>query len=80
MSQSVKRSVQETMTNTALGILLSQTILLIFGLPLIKAAGITLVMIVVSIIRSYSVRRFFNWLEIKDEKKDKKEAQQKVSV
>jgi uncharacterized membrane protein len=63
MSQSKKRSIQEAWVNTILGILISNLVLLAFGVPLAQAGIITAVMVFMSTVRSYFVRRFFNRLK-----------------
>ena len=60
--QSKKRSFQEALANMILGLILSQIVLFLFGIPVQDAALINVIMIAISFIRSYFVRRFFNYL------------------
>lgn len=68
MSQTRAQSFVEAIANTALGLVVSmaavQWILPIFGvrMTLAENAIATAVMTVVSVIRAYGLRRFFNWL------------------
>lgn len=60
--QSKKRSLEEALANMILGLILSQIVLFLFGIPVQDAALINVIMIFVSFLRSYFVRRFFNYL------------------
>jgi len=55
-----KRSHQEAAVNTIVGILINQGILLAFGMPLTQATIITAIMVLVSYLRSYVIRRIFS--------------------
>jgi hypothetical protein len=57
--QTKKKSAAEAVTNTVSGIVLNQVVLYLAGVPLSSAIGLTLVMMVVSTVRSYIVRRIF---------------------
>lgn len=65
--QSRKRSVQESLTNIVVGILLSWlTVWWVLTLPLTPGQAATLstaLCTVWSLIRSYTIRRIFNWIE-----------------
>ena len=58
--QIAKRSIQEAWVNTLIGILINQLVLFAFGIPLKSAGAITVIMIALSTIRSYVIRRIFN--------------------
>lgn len=70
MSQSRKFSILEAALNTASGMMISilagLAVYPLFGydIPLAKVTGITIVFTVISVIRSYLWRRFFNHLHI----------------
>ena len=65
--QTKKRSLLESITNVAIGfgvaVLSQQIVFPIFGydVPLRDDIGIALFFTVISIVRSYTVRRIYNW-------------------
>ena len=67
--QSKKQSFIESLTSTTIGIIigivLNLTILPIFGYPVsvVDSLWISLIFTAVSVIRSYAIRRFFNYKE-----------------
>ena len=67
--QTKKQSLIESLTSTTIGIIigvvLNLTILPIFGYPvsLSDSLWISVIFTIVSIIRSYAIRRFFNYKE-----------------
>lgn len=71
MSQSRKHSIFEACMNTASGFLLAYVTNLVvfpwFGINMTSSAAfsITLILTVVSVIRSYFWRRLFNWIHMK---------------
>lgn len=68
--QTRKKSAQEAFMNMFLGVVISQVVLYAYGMPIGDASVITVIMIVLSFIRSYAVRRFFDGLGY-DRKKEK---------
>ena len=69
--QTKKRSAQESAANMVLGIAVSQAVLWAYGMPIGKASAITVTMILLSFVRSYLVRRFFDRLDHGQEKDQK---------
>lgn len=72
MGQSKRHSSYETVTNTFIGFLFS-LIVTFFVFPLygIQSSGqdmieITLIFTMASIVRGYYVRRFYNWLHLRE--------------
>jgi hypothetical protein len=59
MSQTKRKSALEAGVNTVVGIVLNQLILWAAGIPLGTATFLTVVMVGVSFLRSYIVRRMF---------------------
>lgn len=55
-----RKSHQEAAVNTVVGLVLNQAILWAFGVPLVQASIITAIMITVSYLRSYAIRRAFH--------------------
>lgn len=55
-------SLCEAITNTIVGIAISQIVLAGFGIHGRKALSLTLLMIILSTLRTYFIRRGFNWI------------------
>jgi hypothetical protein len=64
MSQSKLLSHAEAMTQNLLGLLIAFLVLQFFGVPFFTSLKIQGTLFVLSYIRSYGVRRFFNFLGI----------------
>lgn len=52
----------ETWCQMIVGTLLAQLILWLFGVPLLTAINLNIVMFIVSYVRTYTIRRIFNRL------------------
>lgn len=58
--QTRRQSIYEAWTNTILGLVISQGVLMLFAVPAGKAATMAIVMVFISTLRNYMVRRIFN--------------------
>lgn len=58
--QTRRHSIYEAWTNTILGLVISQGVLMLFSVPMGKAATMAIIMVFISTLRNYIVRRLFN--------------------
>jgi uncharacterized membrane protein len=58
--QTRMHSIYEAWANTILGLVISQGVLMLFNVPADKAATMAIVMVLISTLRNYVVRRIFN--------------------